>query len=120
MMEITDRGDRIYCSGRAAWDSAHIPGSAFVDLLTDLGPRYSPAVPLMCPLSDFAEAMESRGIGDDKLDRTLRPLQPRVGCVCLVDVARMRCRRRSIERRMAEMGERKAGRLVTTSRLSAA
>ena len=65
MIEITDRGDRNYSSGRAAWDSAHIAGSAFVDLLTDLGPRYSPAVPLMCPLSDFAEAMESRGIGDD-------------------------------------------------------
>ena len=65
MMEITDRGDRNYSSGRAAWDSAHIAGSAFVDLLTDLGPRYSPAVPLMCPLSDFVDAMTSRGIGDD-------------------------------------------------------
>jgi len=34
MMEITDRGDRKYSSGIAAWDSAHIPGSGFVDLFT--------------------------------------------------------------------------------------
>ena len=64
MMEISDQGDRKYGSGRAAWDKAHIPGSAFVDILTDLGPRNSPAVPLMCPLPDFADAMESFGIGD--------------------------------------------------------
>lgn len=64
MMEISDQGARKYSNGRAAWEASHIPGSAFIDLLSDLGPRCSPAVPLMCPLDDFAEAMESRGIGD--------------------------------------------------------
>ena len=43
----------------------HIPGSGVVDILTDLGSRYSPTVPLMAPLADFASAMESRGIVDD-------------------------------------------------------
>jgi thiosulfate/3-mercaptopyruvate sulfurtransferase len=65
MMEITDKGDRKYRSGKADWDEAHIPGSAFVDLLRDLGPRHHPGVPLMTPLVDFAAAMESCGIGND-------------------------------------------------------
>lgn len=64
IMEITDQGDRNYSGGKAAFDEAHIPGSHFVNILTDLGKNYSPGVPLMCPLPDFAGAMESRGIGD--------------------------------------------------------
>lgn len=64
IMHVTDDGNRKYSSGKVEWDNAHIPGSGFIDILTDLGPRYSPTVPLMAPLTDFAAAMESLGIGD--------------------------------------------------------
>ena len=64
IMNVTENGDRKYSSGRADWDAAHIRGSGFVDILTDLGPRYSPTAPLMAPLADFASAMEACGIGD--------------------------------------------------------
>ena len=64
IMNVTDDGDHKYSSGKAEWEKAHIPGSGFVDILTDLGSRYSPTVPLMAPLADFASAMESCGIGD--------------------------------------------------------
>ncbi len=66
MMEITDKGDRKYSSGKARWEEGHIPGSVFVDFLCgDLGSTCNPAVPLMTPLADFAAAMESFGISDD-------------------------------------------------------
>ncbi len=64
IMHVTDDGDHKYFSVRAEWEKADIPGSAFIDILTDLGSRYSPTVPLMAPFSDFAAAMESCGIGD--------------------------------------------------------
>ncbi len=64
IMNITDEGDRKYSSGKAELENAHIPGSGFVDIQTDLGSRYSPTVPLMAPLADFGAAMESCGIGD--------------------------------------------------------
>lgn len=59
IMHVTDDGNRKYSSGKVEWDNAHIPGSGFINILTDLGPRYSPTVPLMAPLADFAAAMET-------------------------------------------------------------
>ncbi len=58
IMQVTDDCS----SGKAEWDAAHIPGSVFVDILTDLRPRYAPAVPLMAPLADFVAAKEFCGI----------------------------------------------------------
>ena len=52
-------------SGRAAWETAHIPGSYHVDLLRALSDPSS-TIPMMCPPADqFAAAMESVGVGDE-------------------------------------------------------
>ena len=54
-------------SGRAAYESGHIPGAVFVDLDTDLsrrGDRREGRHPLLSP-EHFAAAMGALGIGDD-------------------------------------------------------
>jgi thiosulfate/3-mercaptopyruvate sulfurtransferase len=52
-------------SGRADWEAAHIPGSAFADLIHDLSDpnntRYSFPFP---PAEQFATAMSRLGVGD--------------------------------------------------------
>jgi len=51
-------------SGRAAWEQAHIPGSAFADLATDLSDPDSPLRFTLPTAARFAEAMGRLGIGD--------------------------------------------------------
>ncbi|WP_437766706.1 sulfurtransferase [Sorangium sp. So ce281] len=51
-------------SGRAAWAEAHIPGSAFADLLADLSDRGDPSPVMMPPAEQFAAAMSGYGVGD--------------------------------------------------------
>ena len=64
VMNVDEDGQRNYLSGRNAWTESHIPGSAFIDILSDFGPRYNPAVPFSVALVDFAHAMESCGISN--------------------------------------------------------
>ncbi len=50
-------------SGRPEWESGHVPGSAFADLLGGLSDAAAP-VPLMAPSADgFAAAMGALGVG---------------------------------------------------------
>jgi thiosulfate/3-mercaptopyruvate sulfurtransferase len=59
-----ETGDRHSESGRSDWERAHIPGSAFADLLGDLSAA-DPAYPYQRPSPErFADAMESLGVGD--------------------------------------------------------
>ncbi|WP_137896406.1 sulfurtransferase [Ramlibacter sp. 2FC] len=52
-------------SGRSAWQSAHIPGANFLDLLADFSDNSQP-VPVMMPAPErFAALCERHGIGDD-------------------------------------------------------
>lgn len=52
-------------SGRARWESGHIPGAVFADLVSDLSDQDSPT-PLMMPSPEqFAEVVGPLGIGDD-------------------------------------------------------
>ncbi len=52
-------------SGRPAWETGHIPGSGFVDFITDLSDPHS-ALPLMMPPPDqFADAMTRVGVSAD-------------------------------------------------------
>ncbi len=49
-------------SGRPNWEEGHIPGSGFVDFITDLSDPHS-ALPLMMPPADqFADAMTRAGV----------------------------------------------------------
>jgi len=60
-----ETGARRSESGRADWERAHVPGSAFADLLEDLSAA-DPAYPYQRPSPErFADAMESLGVGDD-------------------------------------------------------
>jgi thiosulfate/3-mercaptopyruvate sulfurtransferase len=53
-------------SGRSLWESAHIPGSAFVDLMHDLSDPNNPKLAFPMPSAEqFAEAMGRLGVGDD-------------------------------------------------------
>ena len=51
-------------SGRAAWEQAHIPGSAFADLAGELSDPRSPLRFTMPTPERFAEAMGALGVGD--------------------------------------------------------
>ena len=51
-------------SGRAAWEGAHIPGSAFADLVGDLSDPHSPLRFTVPTPARFAEAMGALGVGD--------------------------------------------------------
>ena len=52
-------------SGRPNWEEGHIPGSGFVDFITDLSDPHS-ALPLMMPPADqFADAMTRAGVSAD-------------------------------------------------------
>ena len=51
-------------SGREKYDSGHIPGAGFVDILGDLSDKTSP-LPLMLPAEkQFVEAMSKYGVGE--------------------------------------------------------
>jgi thiosulfate/3-mercaptopyruvate sulfurtransferase len=51
-------------SGRAAWEAAHIPGSAFADLADDLSDPDSPLRFTLPTAARFAAAMGTLGVGD--------------------------------------------------------
>jgi thiosulfate/3-mercaptopyruvate sulfurtransferase len=52
-------------SGRAEWERAHIPGSAFADLPGDLSDRETRLPIMMPPAGQFAEMMSRYGVGDE-------------------------------------------------------
>lgn len=52
-------------SGEEAWRQSRIPGSVFIDLVTELSDRETDIPLMMPPESQFASVMESKGIGDD-------------------------------------------------------
>ena len=61
-----ETGARESTSGRADWETAHIPGSVHADLLSDLSVTDDPDYPLQFPSPGaFAEAMGRLGVGDD-------------------------------------------------------
>ena len=59
-----EAGKRTYFSGEEHWARGHVPGSVFVDFLADLNTR-EPIPFNMPPVDEFAEKMESIGVGDD-------------------------------------------------------
>jgi len=67
VMAKTEDGNWAASSGRGDFDAGHIPGSQFIDLLTEI---HDPASPLNFTLpgpESFAQAMGERGIGDEHM-----------------------------------------------------
>ena len=61
-----DHGDGTYSfrSGRKAWLNTHIPGSIFVDVLSELSDPSHPVHLMMPPVDKFADIMAGLGVGD--------------------------------------------------------
>lgn len=54
-----------YVGARDEYDAGHIPGSVYVDWTRDIVDLMSPVKAQIAPPDTFAEAMSSRGIGDE-------------------------------------------------------
>jgi rhodanese-related sulfurtransferase len=54
-----------YVGARDEYDAGHIPGAVYVDWTVDIIDPDNPVKVQIAPPHRFAEAMESRGIGDD-------------------------------------------------------
>ncbi len=52
-------------SGKANWEAGHIPGSIFVDVLSELSDPNAKTSLMMPPIEEFARIMAGKGIGDD-------------------------------------------------------
>lgn len=63
MLDVGPDGLRI-ASGRDAWAAAHVPGSDFLDLLTELSDAESPYRFMLPPADRFAEIMSAHGVED--------------------------------------------------------
>lgn len=65
-LDFDDDGTRHTESARAEWERAHIPGSVYADLVTDLSDTNEGAYPFERPAAEeFAAAMAHLGVGDD-------------------------------------------------------
>jgi len=52
-------------SGRAEWESAHIPGAGFLDVVKELSDSTQPLPLMMPPADEFAATMATRGVSAD-------------------------------------------------------
>lgn len=52
-------------SGRADYDSGHVPGSAFIDLQEELSDKGARTNFMMLPLEELARRFAAKGVGDD-------------------------------------------------------
>lgn len=65
VMRTTDDGGYTFVGGADEWREAHIPGSVFVDVLTELAAEDQP-YPMMMPAPEvFATKMSALGVSDD-------------------------------------------------------
>lgn len=65
VMRTTDDGGYTFVGGADEWRSGHIPGSVFIDVLTELAAK-DHALPMMMPApEEFARTMSRLGVSDD-------------------------------------------------------
>ena len=62
-MRTNPDGTYGFIPGRDEWLAAHIPGSAFVDVMGELAAKTSPLPLMMPPAAEFAATMEGYGVG---------------------------------------------------------
>jgi thiosulfate/3-mercaptopyruvate sulfurtransferase len=65
VMRPTDDGGYTFVGGADEWQQGHIPGSVFVDVLSDLAAKDHPLPMMMPPAEEFANAMSRLGVSDD-------------------------------------------------------
>ncbi len=65
-LDFKDTGEVILSSGFPAWKEAHIPGSIYIDLLTELSDRSNPVPFMMPPIEQFVDVMSRNGIRQGK------------------------------------------------------
>lgn len=64
VMRTAPDGTYSFVPGRDEWSAAHIPESAFVDVLGELADQTSPLPMMMPPAAAFAATMERYGVGE--------------------------------------------------------
>ncbi|MBV39196.1 MAG: sulfurtransferase [Rhodospirillaceae bacterium] len=67
VMTRTDEGAWKPSSGRGSYEGGHIPGTQFIDLLTEVQDKSSGLNFTLPGAEDFAKDMAGRGIGDDHM-----------------------------------------------------
>ena len=65
LIEIGENGEFNILSGRASYESGHIPSAGFADLMGDLSDPERPAQFIMPTPEQFAAAMGALGVGND-------------------------------------------------------
>ena len=65
LIEIDENGGFNILSGRAQYETGHIPSAGFADLMGDLSDPERPAQFIMPTAERFAAAMGTLGVGDD-------------------------------------------------------
>jgi thiosulfate/3-mercaptopyruvate sulfurtransferase len=64
VMEVDPEGRRHYRPGGPNWEQGHIPGSAHIDLFTQVSDASSPYPFMLPPPEQFGAAMSEFGVGD--------------------------------------------------------
>lgn len=64
VMEVDRDGRRSYRPGGADWEQSHIPGSAHVDLFSQISDASSPYPFMLPPAGQFSAAMSGLGVGE--------------------------------------------------------
>jgi thiosulfate/3-mercaptopyruvate sulfurtransferase len=64
VMKATGDGNYVFVGGRDEYERGHIPGSVFVDVLTELAAKNDPRPAMMPPVEDFANTMAAFGVGE--------------------------------------------------------
>ncbi len=64
VMRTAPDGSYSFASGHAEWEGAHIPGSAFVDVMAELAAKDSPLPLMMPPMDEFTAIMAGYGVGE--------------------------------------------------------
>jgi thiosulfate/3-mercaptopyruvate sulfurtransferase len=65
VMRTEPDGTYSFVAGRDEWMAGHIPGSAFVDVRSELAAPSAPLPNTLPPLDDVAAALGRHGVGDD-------------------------------------------------------
>jgi thiosulfate/3-mercaptopyruvate sulfurtransferase len=64
ILKAKPEGGFVFVPGREEWERSHLPGSVFVDVLTDLAAKDDPRPAMMPPPEEFADTMARFGVGE--------------------------------------------------------
>jgi thiosulfate/3-mercaptopyruvate sulfurtransferase len=64
VMKAKPEGGYVFVPGRQEWERGHIPGSVFIDVLTDLTAKDDPRPSMMPAPQEFADTKAAFGVGE--------------------------------------------------------